>query len=419
VLFEGFCDGQRSVWIFGINQRSLQPRKELYQYLATNSFLVSASGPEHPAFVFHDWLGQPSRLLLSGFSKDAVSLADTVSITSVPISEDARRVVGKPWNLTFGTEPEYRASAAPGGRIVLSSVRTNSQVWTLPVDEAGKATGEPAPLTAEAWSGPPSLSRDGETLAFLAGRSNGWEIYSMNVRMRNQISVCAGAGRPYEPIINWTGTSIAYVVNQGEQFSLWKVPSSGGLPEKLPVQLFYPTDWSPDSRFLIGLTDIPHHKIDILNPETRTETTVLADPERGLYQAHFSNDGKWVTFNAVLGMHSQLYVAPFRKALVPQSEWIPITDGSGFNDKPHFAHNDELLYFTSDRDGYRCIWAQALRADMHPTGKAFPVYHFHQSRRSIGNLGTGLLELAVGPKSLVFNQQEFTGNIWLLDTRKK
>ena len=56
---------------------------------------------------------------------------------------------------------------------------------------------------------------------------------------------------------------------------------------------------------------------------------------------------------------------------------------------------------------------------MQPLGRPFPVYHFHRSRSSIGNLGIGMLELAVGPKTLMFNQQEFMGNLWLLDPNKE
>jgi len=138
-----------------------------------------------------------------------------------------------------------------------------------------------------------------------------------------------------------------------------------------------------------------------------------------LYQAHFSNDGNWVTFIAVSGTHSQVYVAPFRKALVPQSEWIPVTDGTGWDDKPRFSYKDNLLFFTSDRDGYRCIWAQALQRYMQPLGKPFAVYHSHRSRRSIGNLAIGMLELAVGPETVMFNQEEFSGNLWLLDPNRK
>jgi hypothetical protein len=199
-----------------------------------------------------------------------------------------------------------------------------------------------------------------------------------------------------------------------DQAKLWQVPSSGGLPQRLLDEFFYPTDWSPDSRFLIGLAG----DVKMLDVQTRRVTTLLSNRPRDLYQVHLSNHGNWLTFNAVSGTHSQLYIAPFRKSLVPPSEWIAVTDGSGWDDKPHFAYDDKVLFFTSDRDGHRCIWGQALQPDMHASGQPFPVYHSHPSRRCIGNVGMGVLELAVGPKTIMFNQQDFTGNIWLLDSKE-
>jgi hypothetical protein len=122
-----------------------------------------------------------------------------------------------------------------------------------------------------------------------------------------------------------------------------------------------------------------------------------------------------VTFSAEASGRSQLYVAPFRKALVAEQDWIPITDGASWDDKPRFSQTGNLLFFVSDRDGYRCLWAQTLKSDMHPAGEPSVVYHSHRSSRSIGNIFT--LELGVGPDFLVFNQGEFTGNLWLLDLK--
>jgi hypothetical protein len=66
---------------------------------------------------------------------------------------------------------------------------------------------------------------------------------------------------------------------------------------------------------------------------------------------------------------------------------IPIAD-SGWEDKPHFSSDGKLIFFSSDRDGYRCIWAQAVGSNMHPTGAPFAVYHAHERRRSLRNLAT-------------------------------
>ena len=97
--------------------------------------------------------------------------------------------------------------------------------------------------------------------------------------------------------------------------------------------------------------------------------------------------------------------------------WIPITDGTTWDDKPNFSFDDKLIFFTSDRDGSRCILAQSLTSDMHPSGNPFVVYHFHSKKRSLSNPPIGLMSLAAGPGMLVFNQGEFTGSLWLHDQK--
>jgi hypothetical protein len=55
---------------------------------------------------------------------------------------------------------------------------------------------------------------------------------------------------------------------------------------------------------------------------------------------------------------------------------------------------------------------------MHPTGAPFAVYHAHERRRSLRNRPIGepwSFEIAVGPEMLLFDQEERTGNIWLLE----
>ena len=73
-----------------------------------------------------------------------------------------------------------------------------------------------------------------------------------------------------------------------------------------------------------------------------------------------------------------------------------------------------LLYFSSDRDGFRCIWAQRLDRDTkRPVGSAFAMYHFHSARRSLMNADILKWELAVAPDKLVFHLGEITSNIWM------
>jgi len=143
---------------------------------------------------------------------------------------------------------------------------------------------------------------------------------------------------------------------------------------------------------------------------------LLAHPAYSLSEAHFSPDGRWLAFLVrTSATHSRVSVAPFHegKAVAP-GEWIAVTGGEFNDDKPRWSPDGSLLYFTSERDGFRCIWAQSVdRATKRPTGEPFAVYHSHNAQRSLANLGSGPSEMSVARDRLVFNLGERTGAIWL------
>jgi len=201
--------------------------------------------------------------------------------------------------------------------------------------------------------------------------------------------------------------------------SLYEMPVSGGTPKKIwdaPGSWLGLDDLSPDGTTLLFWPWRPENgngRILELDLKSLSTTAFLDDPEYQTWNAHFSYDGRWVTFNATKDGRSEVYAAPFRKTPVPRNEWIPVTGDSG-GDTPGFSHDGKLVFFSSDRDGFLCIWAQRLGSDMHPAGEPFAVYHFHQPRRSPRNLKEKF-KLAVGPRMIVFNQAEITGKIWLLD----
>src|SRR5262249_17481492 len=149
------------------------------------------------------------------------------------------------------------------------------------------------------------------------------------------------------------------------------------------------------------------------------KTGLLNHPSYALFQPQFSPDDRWVSFNGTAAGRSRIFVAPVRGAgLIPESEWIAITD-SVWDDKARWSPDGNLLYFISDRDGFRCIWAQRLEpASKRPLGPAIPIYHAHEARRSMMNVGSGPLEISVARDKIVFNMSEQTGNIWMLQLGK-
>ena len=73
---------------------------------------------------------------------------------------------------------------------------------------------------------------------------------------------------------------------------------------------------------------------------------------------------------------------------------FPVTDGSTWDDKPNFSFDDKLIFFTSDRDGFRCIWAQPPhRATCIPRVIRSRSIIFIRRRRSLANLPIGRMNL--------------------------
>ena len=99
---------------------------------------------------------------------------------------------------------------------------------------------------------------------------------------------------------------------------------------------------------------------------------------------------------------------------MPESECVGITD-CRLDDKPRWSPDGNVLYFVSEQDGFRCIWALRLDpATKRPLGAAFPIFHAHEARRSLMNIGWGELQISVARDKIVFNLSERTGNIWTM-----
>ena len=77
---------------------------------------------------------------------------------------------------------------------------------------------------------------------------------------------------------------------------------------------------------------------------------------------------------------AQLLISVRAGAPAPALEWIAVTAGHYSDDKPQFSPDGTTLFFTSDRDGYLCIWSQRLDpVTRHPVGPATAFEHFHNA----------------------------------------
>jgi serine/threonine protein kinase len=200
----------------------------------------------------------------------------------------------------------------PGGRRALVTrpdVKTSSaNIWSIDV-----TTGDSFPLTFESnVAAQPVLSPDGREFVFRSNR----EIPAPMFRR-----LVSGAG---------SDEVVLRSVRTGPR-------DSGNL---------FPTDWSPDGRFILFHVPYADTGYDVFAlPLTGDRTPRPFVRSRGAdLHARFSPDGRWVAYSSAESGRHQIYVQPFPNA---DGRWQLSTDGGS---EPRWRGDGrELFFIGSDR----------------------------------------------------------------------
>jgi len=349
---------------------------------------------------------------------------DTTNLWKAGISTRSGKLGGRLSRLTMGTDQESEPSVASNGNMVFSSVASSTNVWRLPVDlNQGKATGGVERVTRDLSTEVfPSISAN-QRLAFSADRSGKREIWVKDLAESKENLLAVSPSEFDSPKITRDGTKLAYAVERPE----WTihVVAIPGSEEKVYKNGGPPRDFSADgTKLLYEAKSCSPYCVGLLDLAIGKTRELIRDSKLALYPESFSPDGEWIAFQA-RPLHDAatrtIYVTPFHDGNVGGTEtWIAVTDGKQMDREAKWSPDGGLLYFLSERDGFRCIWAQRLdRRTKHAIGEPFPVYHFHHSQQSLASLGSpGKVGLSVTRDGLVFSLAETTGNIWMAKGRK-
>jgi serine/threonine protein kinase len=413
ILFIGSCDNDvATVWISSLDGK-LTANRQLF------SVWPSIHGPQR----VDQWISNPSRVLIP------LEVGDTAFIGVVPVSSDGTTVMGPLRKLTFGTGSETSASAALNGSIALSSGWLHqSHLWTLPLSRNGQPLAVPRQLTSgPAFDQMPSLSRDEHKLAFLSLRTNGVRLFYKDLSTGREQELSTAGYRYDSPLFNADGTKILcvqYPSSEASRDSVYEVPVSAGLPTKIWDKSLYSLLWdlSPDGKTVLLVTNDDRTNKPFkglfrqLDLDSLAVTNYLNDPDYDVWRGRFSHDSRWVIFTVQRNGRSNIYAAPFRKSFVPRHEWIQITNGDS-DDWPMFSPDGRLVFFRSDRDDTRRVWAQRIKPDMRPDGDAFAVHPFPRMGKPA--FGRQIVHFVVGTDMIVFDEREQSGNVWLLEPAKQ
>ncbi len=369
------------------------------------------------------WFSGPNRILFSA------AQGDTTNLWEVPVSAKGT-VIGPATRRTFTTSLDLHASAIEEGNgtskcMFFSSSVGRVNIWSLPIEAStGRVAGALLNLTPGiSYAAAPSISAAGTQLAYIAAQSKVWSVRTRDLATGQEATLSAKdsattpGARWLRPRISPDGSAVAYVDNSDQMYLVNRLT---GTTETICKECGPPTDVSHDGQKVlfeplsppedVMMIDVPGRKIGPLVHSNRAD--------RILYRGRFSPDAHWVAFDAAMdkSLNKKVFISPIRDGHgVGEADWIPVTDGSHVDTYVAWSPDGNLLYFLSERDGFRCIWAQRLApATKQPDGVAFPVRHFHNARESLSRVDRfDLVGLSVARDRLVFAMSELTGNIWM------
>jgi eukaryotic-like serine/threonine-protein kinase len=325
----------------------------------------------------------------------------------------------KPEILAHSTDFLILPAVAADGRLVFSSFDLANNLWEMPIDaDRTQVTGPAMQITSEYDIEAHSISRDGARLAFDMIAPKGFEIHVKDLKTRAERRLTQDG---YWPSISPDGSRVVFSRQDKGQENLYIMPFEGGIARKVSDKASIPNGWKPDGTAVLCRRTSPStlYLVDIATGEQKD---LIRSANGEVFSGFFSADGEWIIFGKrASSEHTQLLAAPFRNGTAAgPDQWVSLTDGAFDDNKPQLSPNGKVLYFTSNRDGFVCVWF--LRLDpksKKPLGPPAPLQHYHGAQRSIALIlpFQRSLHLSVASDRMLANLDEFRSDVWMIETR--
>lgn len=279
-----------------------------------------------------------------------------------PMPENASRV-------SFASEgADFDPTVAESGTHIYFSSTRHSQNADIYVQSIG-GTAVTQLTTDPAHDVMPSISPDGQRIAFASNRGGSWDVFMMGSNGGQAVQVTFDAGHELHPTWSPDGTKLAYC-RLGEGSDRWEIwvrdlnsPAKatfltyGLFPEWHPTEnrLLFQRPRERGSRFFSVWT------IDYLRGEALNPTEIASSSVAAIINPTWSFDGQHIAFATLVDPPADRGNTRPKNADI----WFARTDGSGktnltrghaINLMPAWGP-DGTVYFISDRSGQDNIWS--------------------------------------------------------------
>ncbi len=376
------------------------------------------------------WMPSANGLIFEGESQGVRNL------WKVKVDPSTLRWIDGLERITTGAGKDSDIAVSSDGRKLAFSIRSErSRLWTVPFDPiAGQTTGTSQPLTVAGMDAlQPGLSPDGKMLVFRKRRADKEELWAKSLADgRETLLTGADDFRRVNPILSNDGTRLIYIRSGPAQVetdpqasrTLALQTTSGGDEQIVtsPMQgRISLTDWTPDGRWILMSSDLQTPgrvalAVFPLDAAPRAEAQmriIASNPEYNLWQGRFSPDGRWISFNAFNATDpsvSTVYVVSSSGG-----EWIKLTEGRYWDDKPRWSPDGKAIYFVSNRTGFFNVWRVRFDpASGKPLDQPTRVTDFETTTQMIiPNIIQ--LEMALTSDRIILPMMETSGSIWVLE----
>jgi hypothetical protein len=204
-------------------------------------------------------------------------------------------------------------------------------------------------------------------------------------------------------------------VDRGQE-SLLTRPGSGDL---------IPSDWSQDGKWLLGgcpraetrTVGICGVEVTGTQPGSEPVRVIVSDRNHNLFEHRFSPDQRWISFIAVNA--SDAGVSTIHTTPAAGGRWQAVTDGSTYDDKPHWSPDGRILYFVSHRDGVLNVWGRRIdTATGMAIGPIFQVTSFNSPRQMISPQ-LSRMQIALTGTRLFLPITDTQSELWMLENVDK
>jgi hypothetical protein len=318
-----------------------------------------------------------------------------------------------PRHVYTGTDDLGSGTVAADGRIFFASSSTRASVAMVDLDGSRAVTTAPVELTRAAaidrW---PSLSADGSRLAFSSNRVGG-RVWVKEISSGRETPLPAPS-EAYTPVISPDGRSVAYAVPQNSVVAV--VDVRGGIPREICRGCArYVASWSADGQYILGnAAPSSATAFPVAIHVASGKFTRLAAKGRDWFP-RLSPDQRWLSFYEwpEPDRTRQIIARYTAGGTIADEHRIPVTDGQSVDESAVWSADARLLYFTSERDGFRCLYASRFDPGAGAVlGTPEAILHMHGNRRTLIDTAGEPGRIDRAGSRLVFSMQEVLGNIW-------